>query len=162
MALPVTYAAAQRLVQSDKRLLAPKMEDQIRDFEQRCAASGHPIRVYETARTHQLARMYYQLGSSKARDGWRTWHFYFLAADIIHPTRAWAAWDGPDDEDREWRGRVIEHGKAIGLDWGGDWTSFKDYAHWQFGTVKPSPSDEAIRLYREEGLLQLWKVVGAV
>jgi hypothetical protein len=162
MALEITYATAQRLVQSDRRLLAPRMEEQVRDFEQRCALSKQPIRVYETARTHQLARMYYQLGASKARDGWRTWHFYGAAVDLIHPTRAWAAWDSPDQPDVDWRETVIEHGKAIGLQWGGDWKSFKDYAHWQFGTVKPSPSDEAIRLYRDEGIVQLWKVIGAL
>ncbi len=162
MALATTHAAAQRLVQSDLRLLAPGMEALVRDFEDRCKASKSPIRVYETARTHQLARMYYELGSSKARDGWRTWHFYMLAVDVIHPTRLWDAYTSTDQADIDWRGRVIEHGRACGLDWGGDWTSFRDYAHWQFGTLKPSPSDEAIRLYRDEGILQLWKVCGAL
>jgi hypothetical protein len=162
MALELSDAAARRLVQRDPRLLAPRMEAVVVDFQNRCAVSGHPIRVYETMRSHRLARMYYALKKSRAPDGWRTWHFYGLAVDVIHPNRQWAPWEAPDPVAVEWRGRVVEHGKAAGLDWGGDWTSFKDWPHFQFHTVKPSPSDEAVRLYREEGIVDLWRVVGAL
>lgn len=162
MALAVSHAEARKLVVADLRLLAPKMEDRVRDMANRASVKGADLRVYETMRSHRLARMYYALGSSKAKDGWRTWHFYALAADIIHPTRGWDAWDSKDQAAVDWRGIVIESGKAAGLDWGGDWVSFRDYPHWQFGTVKPSPSDEAIRLYREEGIVEVWRAVGAL
>lgn len=162
MALAVTDADARRLVNADLRLLAPKMEDRVRDMANRAAVKGHPILVYETMRSHRLARMYHALGVSKAPDGWRTWHFYALAADVIHPTRRWDAWEANDQAAQDWRGVVVAAGKAAGLDWGGDWVSFKDRPHWQFGTVKPSPSDEAIRLYRDEGIVELWRVVGAL
>jgi hypothetical protein len=162
MALLVTDAEARKLVVSDRRVLAPKMEDRVRDMEVRALGKGHVIRVYETGRSHTLARMYHALGASKSPDGWRTWHFYFLAADIIHPTRGWNAWEATDQAAEDWRGVVVEAGKAAGLDWGGDWVSFKDRPHWQFGTVKPSPSDEAIRLYKDEGIVELWRVCGAL
>lgn len=162
MALAVTHEQARRLVLKDLRLLAPKMEERVRDFQNRCAMAGQPILVYETARTHELARMYHALGSSKAKDGWRTWHFYGLAVDVIHPTAFWAAWEPSNPSFADWRLTVASHGKASGLDWGGEWVTFKDYPHFQFGTVKPSPSDEAIRLYREEGIVQLWRAVGAL
>ena len=162
MALTVTDAAARKLVVRDPRLLAPGMEDRVRDMQTRIAVKGQQITIYETMRSHTLARMYHALGVSKAPDGWRTWHFYALAVDLIHPTRAWDAWTAKDQAAVDWRGIVVESGKGAGLDWGGDWTSFKDYPHWQFGTVKPSPSDEAVRLYREEGLVEVWRVVGAL
>lgn len=162
MATAVTHAEARKLVCSDTRLLAPKMEDRIRDMQATAAAKGAPILVYETMRSHRLARMYYALGSSKAQDGWRTWHFYGLAADIIHPTSGWDPWDSAVQQAVDWRNIVVEAGKAAGLDWGGDWVSFKDRPHFQFGTVKPSPSDEAVRLYKEEGLAEVWRAVGAL
>ena len=162
MALAVSEAAARKLVCGDRRLLAPGMEDRVQAMEAAALAKGAPILVYETARSHTLARMYFQLGVSRAQDGWRTWHFYMLAADIIHPTRQWDAWTAKDQAAVDWRGAVVEAGNAAGLDWGGDWVSFKDYPHWQFGTVKPSPSDEAVRLYKEEGLVELWRAVGAL
>ena len=162
MALKVTAEEARRLVLNDRRLLAPGMEDRLRAMEAAALQKGHVIRVYETMRSHTLARMYHSLGVSKAPDGWRTWHFYGVAADIIHPTRGWDAWESNDQAAHDWRGAVIEAGKAAGLDWGGDWKSFVDKPHWQFGTVKPSPSDEAIRLYREEGIAELWRVIGAL
>jgi len=162
MALAVTDADARKLVNADLRLLAPKMEDRVRDMLNRAATKGYVATVYETMRSHRLARMYHALGVSKANDGWRTWHFYGLAVDVIHPTRGWAPWDAEDQGAQDWRGVVVEAGKAAGLDWGGDWHSFKDWPHWQFGTVKPSPSDEAIRLYKEEGIVELWRVCGAL
>src|SRR5262249_4818233 len=136
MATLVTDAEARKLVVSDRRLLAPKMEDCIRDMESLVQAKGQRIRVYETARSHTLARMYFALGASKSPDGWRTWHFYMLAADIIHPDLQWAPWDAQDQASIDWRNIVVESGKAAGLDWGGDWVSFKDRPHFQFGAVK--------------------------
>jgi peptidoglycan L-alanyl-D-glutamate endopeptidase CwlK len=162
MALATTDAAARRLVQRDPRLLAPRMEGVVQDFQNRCAVAGHPIRIYETMRSHRLARMYFALGRSKAPDGWRTWHFYGLGVDVIHPTLEWAPWEGTGQASIDWRHAVVEHGKAAGLDWGGEWISFKDWPHFQFNTVKPSPSDEAVRLYKEEGIVDLWRVVGAL
>jgi hypothetical protein len=162
MALMVTDAEARKLVVNDRRLLAPKMGDRYRDMESRALQKGHVIRVYETMRSNTLAKMYHQLGVSKAPNVWRSWHGFGLAVDLIHPARAWDAWTATDQAATDWRSTVIEAGKAAGLDWGGDWVSFKDYPHWQFGTVKPSPSDEAIRLYREEGLVELWRVVSAL
>lgn len=162
MANSVTDAQARALVLSDRRLLAPGMEDRVRDMESRALVQGYSLRVYETMRSHRLARMYHALGVSKAPDGWRTWHFYGLATDIIHPTRGWDAWTASDQAATDWRGVVIAAGKGAGLDWGGEWVSFKDYPHWQFGTVKPSPSDEAVRLYKEEGLAEVWRAVGAL
>ena len=162
MALEASDAAAQRLVVRDLRLLAPRMEILVTDFVARCAARKTPIYVWETMRSHTLARIYYALKRSRAQDGWRTWHFYALAIDAIHPEFKWAPWESQEQRWVDWRGAVVEEGKSVGLDWGGDWKSFKDWPHFQFGTVKPSPSDEAVRLYKEEGLVEVWRAVSAL
>ena len=62
----------------------------------------------------------------------------------------------------DWRGRVVEIARSCGLDWGGDWISFKDWPHFQFDTLKPSPSDRSIELYVNHGIAALWKEVGAL
>lgn len=157
-----TDADARALVLRDPRLLAPGMRERANAFSRSCAAIGHPIRVWETARTHDLARMYFALKRSKSQDGWRTWHFYGLAIDVIHPTRMWDAWEANDVEAKTWRAAVVDSAKKSGLNWGGDWTSFKDWPHFQFNTVKPSPSDRAIDLYVNHGIWALWSEVGAL
>lgn len=162
MALEISDATAQRLVVRDLRLLAPRMELVVRDFQERCLVAGCDIYVWETMRSHTLARIYYALKRSKAQNGWRTWHFYGLAIDAIHPDHKWSWWDSQLQQAVDWRGKVVELGKLCGLDWGGDWVSFKDWPHFQFNTVKPSPSDEAIRLYKDEGMVEVWRTVGAL
>ena len=157
-----TDADARALVLRDPRLLAPGMRERANAFSRACAGAGHPIRVWETARTHDLARVYYALKRSKAQDGWRTWHFYGLAIDVIHPTRMWEAWDARDAAARAWRETVVRLALANGLKWGGHWTSFRDAPHFQFDTLKPSPSDAAIDLYINHGLWTLWARVGAL
>jgi hypothetical protein len=157
MALAVTHEQARRLVRRDLCELAPAMKAAVLAMLKDCAEQGLDAYVYEARRTHELAAMYYALGSSKARDGWRTWHFYGLAVDVISRSRAWKAWDDP-----AWRGPVVAAGKRHGLDWGGDWVSFRDMPHFQFGRCKPSPSDEAVRLYKTGGLVAVWRAVGAM
>lgn len=50
------------------------------------------------------------------------------AADIIDKRYGWS--DKP--ETKKFWDALGKHAKAEGLYWGGDWTSFKDYAHIQF------------------------------
>jgi peptidoglycan L-alanyl-D-glutamate endopeptidase CwlK len=38
--------------------------------------------------------------------------------------------DGDNDCTADWL-EVVQQAKAIGFEWGGDWTSFKDYPHFQ-------------------------------
>lgn len=171
MALEVSDAAAQRLVIRDQGLLAPKMRDRVSRFQSECVNAGTPIRVWETCRTNELAKLYYALKKSKAPNAWHTWHFYHLAIDGIHPTKMWAWWErdrrayataAEYEEAKHWRETVVRIGKESGLDWGGDWTSFYDGPHFQFDTLKPSPSDRAIELYRTEGVYAVWSGVGAL
>jgi peptidoglycan LD-endopeptidase CwlK len=156
MALEVSHEAARKLVRKDLKELAPKFRKAVESAIAECNTKGYPVMVYEALRTHELASMYYKLGASKAKDGWKTWHFYGLAVDVIHPKKYWKAWD-----DLEWSKNVVAIFKKYELDWGGDWTSFMDKPHFQWGKCKASPSDVAIELYKTKGIHAVWEAVRA-
>ena len=64
--------------------------------------------------------------------------------------------DFSGDHDR----MVAEIAKGHGLKWGGDWSS-PDLPHFQWGRCKASPSDEARRILREQGMPAVWRAVSA-
>lgn len=166
MASEVTSETARKMVRRDVNELAPKMREAVLHAVSECEVAGYPVQIYECLRTHELARIYFALGASKARDGFKTWHFYGLAVDVIHPVYGWTWWEDGGAQGRAWREFVVSTFKKHGLDWGGEWISFKDRPHFQFGTCKPSPSKEAIRLYEEAGggeagRRAVWEAVGA-
>ncbi|WP_274528646.1 M15 family metallopeptidase, partial [Paenibacillus piscarius] len=53
---------------------------------------------------------------------------------LLLPNGSSVSWDmtrdGDQDGTPDWR-EVVQLAKAIGFEWGGDWTSFKDYPHLQ-------------------------------
>lgn len=166
MATEVSHEAARKLVRKSLDELAPLMRLAVVSALAECEQEGAPVVVYEALRTHELAAMYYELGASMARNGFRTWHFYGLAVDVIHPSHGWAWWESPGVDAMQWRDKVCRVFKKNGLDWGGDWRSFKDRPHWQWGKCKASPTDVAVRLYNDAGgelagRKAVWEAVGA-
>ncbi len=55
-----------------------------------------------------------------------------MAVDVIDRTRQW-------DVPYEWFASVAVIFKKYGCTWGGDWKTFPDYPHFQFGTLKLNP-----------------------
>jgi peptidoglycan L-alanyl-D-glutamate endopeptidase CwlK len=119
--------------------------------------------VAETLRTEDRQAFLYGFGRdyddgrgivTNSRTAAQTWHGYGLAADIISATRRWnAAADF-------WQALGI-HARANGLEWGGDWASFPDRPHVQWGKCRRSPSPKAESLYRDGGFPAVWQEVGA-
>ncbi|WP_051424674.1 M15 family metallopeptidase [Paenibacillus graminis] len=78
---------------------------------------------------------------TNARGG-HSYHNYGLAIDfaLLQPDGRNVSWDmnrdGNGDRVADWKG-VVQQAKALGFEWGGDWTSIKDYPHFQmtFGLV---------------------------
>lgn len=68
--------------------------------------------------------------------GGTSYHNYGLAIDfaLLLPNGSSVSWDmardGDQDGTLDWR-EVVEEAKKLGFEWGGDWTSFKDYPHLQ-------------------------------
>ncbi|AMM44867.1 L-alanoyl-D-glutamate peptidase [Bacillus phage SP-15] len=68
--------------------------------------------------------------------GGQSYHNYGLAIDfcLISPDGKQASWDMNKDFDgdgvADWK-EVVTEAKKLGFDWGGDWSGFKDYSHFE-------------------------------
>lgn len=98
-------------------------------------ATGVDARIISGTRTYPEQSALYAQGRSKpgrivtnAKAG-SSWHNFGLAWDIgIFKNGAYVA-----NDDGPYRA-VAPAAKVPGIEWGGDWTTFKDYPHYQFGT----------------------------
>ncbi|WP_379130977.1 M15 family metallopeptidase [Paenibacillus sp. sgz500958] len=109
---------------------------------ERCYTSGVPILITQGLRTIAEQNALYAQGRTAPGSivtnakGGCSYHNYGLAVDfaLLLPDGKAVSWDmkRDDDNDREadWL-EVVRHAKALGFEWGGDWTGFKDYPHLQ-------------------------------
>ena len=94
-----------------------------------CAHAGIAILVTQTLRTWEEHDGLYAMGSvgkkhivTNARGG-QSYHNFGLACDIVAlDSMSRANWDSTHPS---WK-RAAEVGKSLGLEWGGDLTTFKD------------------------------------
>ncbi|WP_379161307.1 M15 family metallopeptidase [Paenibacillus sp. sgz5001063] len=109
---------------------------------QRCYAKGIPIVITQGMRTIAEQNALYAQGRTQkgtivtnARGG-SSYHNYGLAMDfaLLLPGGQNVSWDmnlnGDGDKLADWQ-EVVQEAKKLGFEWGGDWTSFKDYSHLQ-------------------------------
>ena len=136
-----TAVLGDRMIELNEQRLAklhPELAALARTMVALCARAGVPILVAQGLRTWAEQDALYARGRTappigrkyivtKAKGG-QSWHNFGLAFDIVvldalgkanwdtgHP--GWAA--------------AAKIGKSLGLDWGGDWTGFKDMAHFE-------------------------------
>ncbi|SEU26518.1 M15 family metallopeptidase [Paenibacillus sp. NFR01] len=137
--------------------LHPVLSAAVRRLIDRCFAKGVPILITQGMRTAaEQDKLYAQgrtqteldaAGVSKvkarpdlpkvtnARSGY-SYHNYGLAVDfaLLLPDGTGVSWDmkrdGDGDRTVDWT-EVVQEAKALGMEWGGDWSSFKDYPHLQ-------------------------------
>lgn len=86
---------------------------------------------------------------------YESWHSFGLAGDLVFKTDkgAWS-WNKPTEDWME-LGAI---GEMFGLEWGGHWTRFPDYPHFQMrGEIKNILEAKTILLTK--GLDTLWKLV---
>ena len=95
---------------------------------------GIPLVVTQSARTMAEQQALYDQGRTKpgkivtnALPG-SSWHNFALAFDVAVLEGTTPTW--PNDL-KLWS-RIGEIGKSIGLQWGGDWSSFPDRPHFEF------------------------------
>lgn len=107
---------------------------------ERSYARGVPIVITQGLRTVVEQDALYAQGRTQpgpivtnARGGY-SYHNFGLAVDfaLLLPDGSSVSWDmerdGDGDKSVDWS-EVVQEAKALGLGWGGDWTSFKDYPH---------------------------------
>ena len=136
-----TAVLGARMIELNEQRLAklhPELAALARTMVALCARAGVPILVTQGLRTWAEQDALYARGRTappigrkyivtKAKGG-QSWHNFGLAFDIVvldalgkanwdtgHP--GWAA--------------AAKIGKSLGLEWGGDWTGFKDLAHFE-------------------------------
>lgn len=135
--------------------LLPPVQARVRAMLEACAAdpwfitNGIAILVTSTERDYESQNALYAQGRTtpgkivtNARAG-QSWHNFKCAIDIVPTRHGVPVWgtkgDGIDmnptddqtDDMEVWQ-RTAAHGKAAGLEWAGDWVSFKEYAHFQY------------------------------
>ena len=118
-------------VQSIINTLQDVLAGKARELIRRCASEGILIKIVSAHRTFgEQARLYEQGRTTpgpkvtNARPG-KSWHNYRRAFDVAFITHGHLSWDGPF-------ARVAKIAKSLGLEWGGDFKSFPDYAHFQY------------------------------
>lgn len=130
------------------RSLDPAFRPQVATVMDRLRQRGFEPKIFFAWRSVAVQRELVEQGRSRVRfsfhnaqqpDG--TPNAY--AVDIID--RRWG-WGEQAEENGFWEA-LGEEAKTLGLYWGGDWTSFKDYAH-----IQALPNSELARIKRESGL----------
>jgi len=129
--------------------LHPVVAVKAANFLQRCASAGIDVLITNTYRDHESQAALYAQGRStpgrKATNAppGRSFHNYRLAFDVVPLRHGKLVWgtsgngidSDPTDDDKDdlelWQ-RVGAIGKACGLEWAGDWKSFKEFPHFQF------------------------------
>ncbi|WP_339267376.1 M15 family metallopeptidase [Paenibacillus sp. FSL R5-0470] len=109
---------------------------------ERCHKLNIPILITQGLRTIAEQDALYAQGRTKpgaivtnARGGY-SYHNFGLAVDfaLLLPNGSSVSWDmrrdGNNNQIADWQ-EVVKEAKALGFEWGGDWTSFKDYPHFQ-------------------------------
>ncbi len=134
--------------------LAPKFRAAVEAAIAECRSKGLEVILYEGLRSNETQKAYFERGVTKAKTAEASWHGYGLAVDVIHEKLLWNASAG-------WWQKVADIFKSHGLDWGGDWVSFKDLPHFQWGRCRSTPSATSRRLHRQGRYRDVWPLVGA-
>ena len=111
--------------------LEPAFRRKVELFLAKCKAAGMDVRVTSTKRSCAEQTKLYNQGRTtpgkrvtNARCG-QSSHNYGLAVDVVQIKNGKALWTNPN-----WS-RIGQIGKSVGMEWGGDWKSFKDRPHFQ-------------------------------
>jgi peptidoglycan LD-endopeptidase CwlK len=126
--------------------LEPETRARATEFLEACHAAGIDVLVTSTYRDFESQAELFAQGRTKpgkrvtnARPG-LSWHNWRRAFDIVPLRNGKPVWgngidDDPTDDDKDdlelWQ-RVGKLGKEAGLEWAGDWVSFREFPHFQF------------------------------
>jgi peptidoglycan L-alanyl-D-glutamate endopeptidase CwlK len=113
--------------------LAPPAKQRAEAFIAAAKAKGIDLLVTSTYRDSDSQNALYAQGRTtpgnivtRAKAG-QSWHNWRCAFDVVPLVNGKAIWD----DQAMWK-QVGEIGKACGLEWAGDWKTFKEYPHFQY------------------------------
>ena len=114
--------------------LIPQAKERVEKFLALCKENDIDLLVTSTFRDFDSQTALYNQGrttegkivtNAKAGDSWHNWR---CAVDVVPLVNGKADWDGSHPVWAE-IGRL---GKEAGLEWAGEWKSFKELAHFQY------------------------------
>ena len=113
--------------------LAPPAKQRAEAFIAAASAKGIDLLVTSTYRDNESQDALYAQGRTtpgnivtRAKAG-QSWHNYRCALDVVPLVNGKAIWD----DQALWK-QVGEIGKSCGLEWAGDWVTFKEFPHFQY------------------------------
>lgn len=129
--------------------LEPETKRRVEAFLASCKAAGIDVLVTCTLRDFEAQADLYASGRTKpgkiltnAAAG-LSWHNWKRAVDVVPLRHGKPIWgtsgngidNDPTDDDRDdlelWQ-RIAALGKLAGLEWAGDWRSFREFPHFQY------------------------------
>ena len=122
--------------------LEPRVGVMARAHLAACAAEGIDLLITSTYRDEEAQEALYAQGRTapgrkvtNARAG-QSFHNYRVAYDVVPLRNGKPVW-GTTGADGELWERIGVLGEAVGLEWAGRWTRFREYPHFQFTGGKP-------------------------
>jgi len=113
--------------------LAPPAKQRAEAFIAAAKAKGIDLLVTSTYRDNESQNALYAQGRTapgnivtRAKAG-QSWHNWRCALDVVPLVNGKAIWD----DQAMWK-QVGEIGKSCGLEWAGDWVTFKEFPHFQY------------------------------
>jgi len=113
--------------------LAPPAKQRAEAFIAAAKAKSIDLLVTSTYRDAESQDALYAQGRTtpgnivtRAKAG-QSWHNWRCALDVVPLVNGKAIWD----DQALWK-QVGEIGKSCGLEWAGDWKTFKEYPHFQY------------------------------
>ena len=113
--------------------LVPPAKQRAEAFIAAAKAKGIDLLVTSTYRDNESQNALYAQGRTtpgnvvtKAKAG-QSWHNWRCALDVVPLVNGKAIWD----DQAMWK-QVGEIGKSCGLEWAGDWVTFKEFPHFQY------------------------------
>jgi peptidoglycan L-alanyl-D-glutamate endopeptidase CwlK len=113
--------------------LVPPAKQRAEAFIAAAKAKGIDLLVTSTYRDNESQNALYAQGRTapgnivtRAKAG-QSWHNWRCALDVVPLVNGKAIWD----DQAMWK-QVGEIGKSCGLEWAGDWVTFKEFPHFQY------------------------------
>lgn len=117
--------------------LNPIVEAKARDFLSRCAAEGIDVLVTSTYRDAESQNALFAQGRTapgkivtNAKAG-QSWHNFRVAFDVVPLRNGKPVWGTTGEDLKLWQ-RLGAIGKACGLEWAGEWRTFREFPHFQY------------------------------
>ena len=117
--------------------LLPQVQPLANAFIEKCKAAGIEVLITSTYRDKESQTALFAQGRTapgkivtNARAG-QSFHNYRVAFDVVPLRNGKPVWSTANEDAVLWK-KVGAIGKECGLEWAGEWRTFKEFPHFQF------------------------------